>query len=148
MTTKIIQYKITQDKDTDGSFKFTRIYVTTEHGNCFQVHAQTKIGQDGAYSEGCCMATIENFKKTDKKAFQDYCGGENKQHDVLGFIEWVISNGYTFDKERTQIYKYPKIKGVWNFSGNLHECSSAFNFDIFDSGLIAEIVKKLKNNIK
>ena len=155
MTNKIKNHviknlEITEDTDNYRSgfnFLFTRLRATIKDGRQFQLHATTQYTGSAKWVQD----KLERFLATDRKSFQDYCRGNNKEHDVKGFLDWIEEHNYTYES-CAEIYRLGENQNnpieVWNFHGNLKEISSAFNFYVFDKELVGLIEASLSKRSK
>lgn len=85
---------------------------------------------------------VEQLKKNNGKWFDRYSRTyqpfEGKGLSPLEFIKWIKDKGYTFDKSMVKLEKEDERTAC--FHGNLNEYSCAFRYEIFDAGIINEII--------
>lgn len=92
-------------------------------------------------------AFVNQLKENGGKWFDRYCRWiwhpkETVKLGPLEFIDWVESEGYTFDKKMTDLIIEDSRT---SFGGNLNEYSCAFRYDIFDETIVEEIKKRIPN---
>lgn len=90
-------------------------------------------------------AFIDQLKENGGKWFDRYCRWiwhpeETKKLGPLEFIDWVKSEGYTFNKKMTSLEIEPYRT---MFGGNLNEYSCAFRYDILDEAIVEEIKRRI-----
>ncbi len=118
------------------AYRFTRAIATLINHTRLQLHAELYCGAEGTLSEGWVKKRISTFLQSNKKSFQDYCHGKNREHDPLSFMKWIDTQNYHYE----HFSSVSKLKScnVWEYHGNLSEYSSAFSFYIFDKNLAAK----------
>jgi hypothetical protein len=127
---------IHDDYKGDYAFRFTRAIAMLRNNTQLQLHAEPYCGAEGKLSEQWIKSRIASFLRTDKKAFQDYCGGKNIRHNPVSFMRWIDKQNYHYE-DFSKVYKL-KDRDVWEYHGNLKEYSAAFSFYIFDKNLAAQ----------
>ena len=126
---------IHDDYQGEYGWRFTRAIATLLDNTRIHLHAELYCGAEGNLSREWVQKKISTFLKTDRKAFQDYCLGKCREHDPLSFMRWIDEQNYHFEDMSTVSQR--KGQQVWEYCGNLKECSSAFSFYIFDKNLAA-----------
>ncbi len=106
-----------------------------------------EITCDVKHDEETCTDFMRQLEKNEGKWFDRYRTWFWQPKEVRGmspieFIHWTEEKKYTFDKEMTEVYF--KEDGTARFHGNLNEFSCAFSFDIIDSDIINDVIRKTK----